>query len=34
MAKSGFVFFDYKIGQVVPIPEAFRDTFPNVNWVA
>lgn len=34
MAKSGFVFFDYKIGKVVEIPTAFRDTFPNVNWIA
>lgn len=34
MAKSGFVFFDYQAGKVMPIPEAFRNTFPNVNWVA
>ncbi|MFV3306823.1 thioesterase family protein [Pseudomonas sp. NY15181] len=34
MAKSGFVFFDYQIGKVAPIPEAFRDAFPNVNWIA
>lgn len=33
MAKSGFVFFDYQVGKVMPIPEAFRATFPNVNWI-
>lgn len=34
MAKSGFVFFDYQVSKVMPIPEAFRATFPNVNWVS
>ena len=33
MAKSGFVFFDYQAGKVIPLPEPFRATFPNVNWV-
>lgn len=33
MAKSGFVFFDYKQSKVVPIPEEFRQVFPNVNWL-
>lgn len=33
LAKSGFVFFDYHQGKVVPMPEAFRATFPEVNWL-
>ncbi|MBM7062070.1 thioesterase family protein [Pseudomonas sp. UL073] len=33
MAKSGFVFFDYKQAKVVEIPEQFRSIFPNVNWL-
>ncbi|WP_136414087.1 MULTISPECIES: thioesterase family protein [Oxalobacteraceae] len=33
MAKSGFVFFNYKMKKVVPMPEAFRDKFPKVNWI-
>jgi acyl-CoA thioesterase FadM len=33
MAKSGFVFFDYKIGRVVAMPDAFRAKFPRVNWL-
>ncbi|HJV87476.1 MAG TPA: thioesterase family protein [Noviherbaspirillum sp.] len=33
MAKSGFVFFNYKSRKVVPMPEAFREKFPNANWV-
>jgi hypothetical protein len=33
MAKSGFVFFNYKISQVVPMPEEFRGKFPRVNWI-
>ncbi len=33
MAKSGFVFFDYKAGRVVPMPEAFSAKFPQVNWL-
>lgn len=34
MAKSGFVFFDYRAGKVMPMPEVFRDTFPKVNWIS
>ncbi|WP_322059729.1 thioesterase family protein [Paraburkholderia sp. J63] len=34
MAKSGFVFFDYEAKKVVPMPEAFRAKFPDVNSVA
>ncbi|MDE2430789.1 MAG: thioesterase family protein [Burkholderiales bacterium] len=33
MAKSGFVFFDYKIGKVVAMPEDFREKFSRVNWL-
>jgi acyl-CoA thioesterase FadM len=33
MAKSGFVFFNYKTGQVVAMPEAFSGLFPAVNWL-
>ena len=33
MAKSGFVFFNYKLSQVVPMPEDFGGKFPQVNWV-
>jgi len=33
MAKSGFVFFNYKLSQVVPMPEDFGSKFPQVNWV-
>lgn len=33
MAKSGFVFFNYKRSQVVPIPEDFLAKFPKVNWI-
>jgi len=33
MAKSGFVFFNYKISQVIPMPEEFRGKFPRVNWI-
>lgn len=32
MAKSGFVFFDYKRGRVVAMPEAFHRKFDRVNW--
>jgi acyl-CoA thioesterase FadM len=28
MAKYGFVFFNYKHGQVVPMPDEFRSQFP------
>ncbi len=30
MVKSGFVFFDYEAKKVVPMPQAFRDRFPQV----
>ncbi|WP_137973304.1 thioesterase family protein [Pseudomonas sp. F(2018)] len=33
LAKSGFVFFDYQQNKVVPMPDAFRATFPDVNWL-
>jgi acyl-CoA thioesterase FadM len=33
MAKSGFVFFNYKTSQVVAMPEDFRNKFDRVNWV-
>ncbi|UTW07604.1 thioesterase family protein [Pseudomonas benzenivorans] len=33
MAKSGFVFFDYKRGQVVEMPAAFSAKFPQANWL-
>jgi acyl-CoA thioesterase FadM len=33
MAKSGFVFFNYKTSQVVPMPDEFRAKFPQVNWI-
>jgi acyl-CoA thioesterase FadM len=33
LAKSGFVFFNYKTGQVVSMPEEFRAKFDRVNWV-
>ncbi|QLC72540.1 thioesterase family protein [Pseudomonas sp. LPB0260] len=33
MAKSGFVFFDYRRGQVVQMPATFSDLFPQVNWL-
>jgi acyl-CoA thioesterase FadM len=33
MAKSGFVFFNYKQTKVVPMPEAFYRKFERVNWV-
>ncbi|HJV74388.1 MAG TPA: thioesterase family protein [Noviherbaspirillum sp.] len=33
MAKSGFVFFDYKAKRVVPMPEAFHRKFAEVNWI-
>ena len=34
MAKSGFVFFNYTSSQVTPMPEAFRNKFPKVNWLS
>ena len=33
MAKSGFVFFNYKTSQVVMMPEDFRGKFDRVNWI-
>ncbi|MCF8178737.1 MAG: thioesterase family protein [Sulfuritalea sp.] len=33
MAKSGFVFFDYRQKQVVPMPEDFAAKFPKVNRI-
>ncbi len=33
MAKSGFVLFDYQAKQVKPMPAAFHQRFPKVNWV-
>ena len=33
MAKSGFVFFNYKTSQVVVMPEEFRSKFDRVNWI-
>ncbi|WP_019143102.1 thioesterase family protein [Noviherbaspirillum massiliense] len=34
MAKSGFVFFDYKARKVTAMPEGFYSRFAKVNWVA
>ncbi len=33
MAKSGFVFFNYRTRKVVSMPEAFHHKFPKVNWI-
>lgn len=33
LAKSGFVFFDYRNGKVTQMPESFRALFPQVNWL-
>lgn len=33
VAKSGFVFFNYKTSQVVAMPEEFRSKFERVNWI-
>ena len=33
MAKSGFVFYNYKSSQVVAMPDDFRGKFDRVNWV-
>jgi acyl-CoA thioesterase FadM len=33
MAKSGFVFYNYKSGQVVAMPDEFRSKFPRANWI-
>jgi acyl-CoA thioesterase FadM len=33
MAKSGFVFFNYKTSQVVAMSDEFRNKFDRVNWI-
>ncbi|WP_426115416.1 thioesterase family protein [Massilia sp. PWRC2] len=33
MAKSGFVFYNYKLSQVVDMPPEFRAKFTRVNWL-
>ncbi|HEV7814545.1 MAG TPA: thioesterase family protein [Janthinobacterium sp.] len=33
MAKYGFVFFNYQLGQVTPMPAEFSARFPKVNWL-
>jgi acyl-CoA thioesterase FadM len=33
MAKSGFVFYNYKTAQVVSMPDDFRAKFARVNWI-
>ncbi|GAB3447851.1 thioesterase family protein [Massilia solisilvae] len=33
MAKSGFVFYNYKTSQVVAMPDDFRAKFDRVNWL-
>jgi acyl-CoA thioesterase FadM len=33
MAKSGFVFYNYKTSQVVAMPDEFRAKFDRVNWL-
>nr|WP_315402076.1 thioesterase family protein [uncultured Duganella sp.] len=33
MAKYGFVFFNFRRGQVAPMPAAFAARFPNVNRI-
>jgi acyl-CoA thioesterase FadM len=33
MAKSGFVFYNYKTSEVVAMPEEFRTKFPRANWI-
>lgn len=33
MAKSGFVFYNYKSSQVVAMGDDFKNLFPRVNWV-
>ncbi|WP_342115247.1 thioesterase family protein [Pseudoduganella sp. OTU4001] len=33
MAKQGFVFYNYKSAQVVPMPDDFRAKFSRVNWI-
>ena len=33
MAKSGFVFYNYKTSEVVAMPDDFRAKFPRANWI-
>lgn len=33
LAKSGFVFFDYRASSVVSMPMSFADKFPQANWL-
>jgi len=33
MAKSGFVFYNYRTSQVVAMPDDFRAKFPRTNWI-
>ena len=33
MAKSGFVFYNYKTSQVVAMSDEFRNKFDRVNWI-
>lgn len=33
MVKTGFVFFNYRTGQVAPMADEFRARFPRVNWI-
>ncbi len=33
MAKSGFVFYNYKTSEVVAMPDDFRTKFPRANWI-
>lgn len=33
MAKSGFVFFNYKTNRVVSMPESFHRKFARANWL-
>jgi acyl-CoA thioesterase FadM len=33
MAKSGFVFYNYKSSEVVAMPDDFRAKFPRANWI-
>ena len=33
MAKSGFVFFNYKVTKVVPMPPSFHSKFAKANWI-
>ncbi|HVL77019.1 MAG TPA: thioesterase family protein, partial [Noviherbaspirillum sp.] len=33
MAKSGFVFFNFRTKKVVPMPESFHTKFEKVNWL-